>query len=123
MNYSQSEIMISWSSKIDIVGYSDNFLKEDCRICSVNAKPFYKVEQSYFALYGLPLFPTKRIVYKTCNSCNAQLKVKSTDSNLHSLSNEIPFKLKFKYVWGWIILTPILVGIISFVFWIKNNSN
>lgn len=114
--------MISWSSKIDILGYSDNFLKEDCRVCSVNAKPFYKVAQSYFTLYGLPLFPTKRTVYKTCNSCNAQLKVKSTDSNLHVLIREIPSKLKFKYVWGWIILFPILVGIISFILWIKKNS-
>lgn len=103
--------MISWSSKIDTVGYSDNFLKEDCRICSFNAKPFYKMEQSYFTLYGLPLFPTKRIAYKTCSNCNSRLKVKSTDSNLHTFNNEIPFKLKFKYVWGWIILFPIIIGI------------
>lgn len=111
--------MISWSSKIDNIGYSDNFLSEDCRICKVKSKPFYKIEQHYFTLYGLPLFPTKRVAYKTCTSCNSKLKVKSTDSNLQTLNNEIPSKLKFKYVWGWIILAPILFGIMFLIFQLK----
>lgn len=103
--------MISWSSKVDIIGYCDNFLKEDCRICSNSAKPLYKVEQSYFKLYGLPLFPTKRTVYKTCDSCKTQLKSKATDSNLDTVNRNLPKTIKFKYVWGWLIVVPIIAGI------------
>lgn len=111
--------MISWSTKIDVIGYSDNFLSEDCRICSVNSKPLYKVEQSYFSLYGLSLFPTKRTVYKTCNNCKTQLKVKQTDSNLNTINIQIPSKTKFKYIWGWIILAPIILEIIFLILQIK----
>lgn len=47
--------------------------------------------------------------------------MKSTDSNLIFLNNGIPFKMKFKYARGCIILAPILVGIVSFIFWIKKQ--
>ena len=103
--------MISWSSKIDTLGYYDDVLIEECRICSKKTKPVYKVEQAYFKLYGLALFPTKRAYYKTCGECKTQLKAKSTDSNLNDVKRHFPNKMKFTYIWGWIILLPIIIGI------------
>ncbi len=106
--------MISWSSKIDIIGYYDNVLAEECRICTKKSKPVYKVEQAYFKLYGLALFPTKRTYYKTCGECNTQLKAKSNDSNLDVVKRHFPSQIKFKYVWGWLVLLPI----VAFIFYL-----
>lgn len=107
--------MVSWSTKIDIIGYYDNILAEECRICSKKSKPVYKVEQAYFKFYGLSLFPTKRTYYKTCGNCNTQLKAKSTDTNVHTVSQYFPKKVKFKYIWGWLILSPIIIGIVYLI--------
>jgi len=103
--------MIFWSSKTEIVGYYDEFAPEDCRICGLHTAPLYKVEQSYFALYGLPIFPTARTAYKTCSGCASQLKVKKNDPNNAKLSEVLPFKIKFKYVWGWLVFIAIGLGI------------
>ena len=103
--------MISWGTKFDDVGSYTSLLDESCLICSAKSKPIYKVEQSYFNLYGLSILPTGRKIYKTCSACNTRLKAKETDSNIRLVKECVPKKIKFKYVWGWIVLLPIIIGI------------
>ncbi len=112
--------MIYWGTNFDLVGEYDNVVAENCKICSENSKPVYKVEQAYFLLYGLPLFPTGKKYYKTCPKCSTRLKVKSSDSNLRSVKLALPGKFKFKYVWGWMILLPIAIGIASIILKFKS---
>lgn len=111
--------MISWGTKFDAVGEYNNVLEEECKICSERSKPIYKLEQGYFNLYGLSLFPSGKTIYKTCQNCNTRLKAKKNDNNLDAVTRALPGKLKFKYVWGWIILLPILIGITLLVLEIK----
>jgi zinc-ribbon family len=104
--------MIYWGTAVDLIGEHSDVAAEKCKICSEHSKPVYKVEQNYFKLYGLPIFPTKKMYYKTCSACSTKLKAKSTDSNMRSVKAALPGNLKLKYVWGWIILVPIILGIV-----------
>ena len=104
--------MISWGTRYDPIGEYVSLVSEDCRICSDKNKPVYKAEQAYFKLYGMGIFPLGKTYYKTCTACNTRLKTKLTDKNLREVKNALPGQFKFKYVWGWIILAPIIFGAI-----------
>lgn len=112
--------MISWGTKYDVIGEFDNVLEEECKICSERSKPLYKVEQAYFNLYGLSLFPTGKKMYKTCKHCSTRLKANKNDSNYDVVLRALPSKVKFKYIWGWLVLLPILIGITYLILQIKN---
>lgn len=107
--------MISWSTNYDAVGTYSSNREESCKICSDSAMQIYKSERGYFRLYGLSLFPTSLTFYKTCSSCSTRLKVKSTDPINNTLKREIISPLKFKYVWGWLILGPVIAGVLYLI--------
>jgi hypothetical protein len=113
--------MISWGTKYDHVGELNDFAPEKCQICNETNASIYRVEQGYFSLYGLSLFPTSRKYFKICPSCKSRLKVRSTDENLGYLKRNINVGLKFKYIWGWLVVGPILAGIIFFLIWAKTQ--
>ena len=102
--------MISWGTKYDPIGEFDDVISEQCKICGEKSKPVYKLEQAYFKLYGLPILRTKKLVYKTCSLCNTRLKAKTNDGNLDSVYRALPVKLKFKYIWGWFVFLPLIIG-------------
>ena len=114
--------MISWATKYDSIGEYSDVVPETCKICSEKTKPVYKVEQAYFKLYGLALFPTKKLYFKTCPACNTRLKVKATDTNLNTVKRYVTGKIKFKYVWGWLILLPIILLALFLIASIKNMN-
>jgi hypothetical protein len=101
--------MIYWATNYDRIGGYDDLPAVECGICSKKNKVIYSVEQGYFTLYGMALCPTKKQYYKTCPDCSARLKVRKSDSNLNSVREAVPGRLKFKYIWGWLILAPIFV--------------
>lgn len=107
--------MISWGTNYDSVGEYSSNREEVCKICSKNANQIFKGERGYFRLYGLSLFPTSMTFYKTCSSCKTRLKVKSNDDINNTLKREIISPIKFKYFWGWLILVPILAGILYLI--------
>ena len=113
--------MISWGTKYDFVGEFYAVQEEVCKICSEKSQPIYIVEQAYFKLYGLSLFPTNKLYYKKCGSCKSKLKVKATDFNLPMVKNALPGKLKFKYIWGWMVLIPIL-SLVYYLYTIVSKS-
>lgn len=104
--------MISWGTNYDEIGEYTSGKKEVCKICTNSSIQNYKVERGYFNLYGLSLFPTSKKFYKNCSSCNTRLKVKSNDDILNTLNRIIASPLKLKYIWGWLVLGPIIVGIL-----------
>ena len=112
--------MISWGTKYDPIGELNDFVPEKCQICNEKSPAIYKVEQGYFNLYGLSLFPSSKKYYKICPKCKTRLKVKSTDANLNTVKRKIKGQIKFKYIWGWLIFAPILIGIVLFVLWAKS---
>jgi hypothetical protein len=103
--------MIFWGTNYDRIGGYDDVPAEECAICSKSNQSIYLVDQGYFNLYGMPLFPTKKNYYKTCPDCGARLKVKKSDPILWTLKEVVPGRFKFKYVWGWLIIAPIVVSI------------
>lgn len=111
--------MISWGTNYDVIGEYSTNQAETCKICSNSSTQNYKVERGYFTLYGLALFPTSKKYYKTCTSCKTRLKVKSNDSIINTLNREIASPLKFKYIWGWLILGPIIAGILYLIITFK----
>jgi len=114
--------MIYWGTKYDPVGELNQFTPEKCVVCNETNALIYRVEQAYFSLYGLSLFPTSKRYYKICPSCKTRLKIRSTDQNLSYLKRNVETALKFKYIWGWLILGPILAAIIFLVIWAKAQS-
>ncbi|MCB0476834.1 MAG: zinc-ribbon domain-containing protein [Crocinitomicaceae bacterium] len=94
--------------------------EEECKICSKKTKAIYSFDQGYFLLYGLPLFPSSKKYYITCPECDAQLKAKSSDANFRKAKSQMNGKFKFKYVWGWLILGPILFGLIYLIASVKS---
>lgn len=104
--------MISWGTKYDSIGTYEDAMEESCSICSNKDRPIFKVEQGYFTLYGMALFPTSKKYFKICTSCDTRLKVRASDPNLPSIQRAVPGRLKLKYIWGWLILLPIISGII-----------
>ena len=107
--------MISWGTKYDPIGEYNDLPDEACKICSQDGRPRYKVEQAYFTLYGLPLFKTRRQIYKTCDHCNAKLKAKKDDPNVRSVKLYVKSPFKFKYFWGWIVPLILLLLVLSFI--------
>ncbi|MDG1330808.1 MAG: zinc-ribbon domain-containing protein [Crocinitomicaceae bacterium] len=112
--------MISWGTKYDPIGELNDFPPEKCQICNESNRATYKVEQGYFSLYGLSLFPSSKKYYKICPDCKTRLKIRSNDPNLTDVKRKIKGGVKFKYVWGWLILGPVLVGIVMFLMWAKS---
>ena len=112
--------MISWGTSYDFIGEYSNVPPEECKICSDKNKPVYKLEQAYFKLYGMGIFPTKKFYYKTCVSCNTRLKVKNNDINLNSVKNALPSKNKFKYFAGWIVIG--LIGLLILWLYLEFSS-
>lgn len=104
--------MISWGTNYDEIGLYSTGQNEVCKICANSSIQNYKVERGYFKLYGLALLPTGKKYYKTCSNCNTRLKVKSNDDIINILNREIASPLKLKYIWGWLVLGPIIVGIL-----------
>ncbi|PCJ27920.1 MAG: hypothetical protein COA97_03025 [Flavobacteriales bacterium] len=102
--------MIIWGTRYDLIGEFNNVPLEKCKVCLDINKPIYKAEQAYFRLYGMSLFPTFKLYFKSCTACSVKLKVKSIDINLHTVKNALSGSLKFKYIWGWLILLPIIAG-------------
>lgn len=113
-------MFISWGTKYDSIGELNEFLPEKCQICNETKPAIYRVEQGYFNLYGLPLFPTSKKFYKICPQCKTRLNVRSTDTNFDTLKRKVKTGIKFKYIWGWLILGPILIGLVYFVLWVKS---
>ncbi len=104
--------MISWATKADYVGELSDVHSETCKVCSQENKPKYQIEQNYFILYWLPIFRTKRIIYKICTKCSFKSKLKignntlidnSSASAVILVNSTFPKKMKLKYIWGWII--------------------
>jgi predicted RNA-binding Zn-ribbon protein involved in translation (DUF1610 family) len=111
--------MILGGTHFDHLGEYDDVVAEDCKICRKQNKPIYLVEQGYFKLFGMALFPLSKKYFKTCSSCKVKLKVRTTDSNFRSVKAATPGGFKLKYVWGWIILIPIVIGVAIFLQSIK----
>lgn len=107
--------MISWATKVDFLGTFEDCPEEVCSVCGKSGKPVYHVQQNYFKLYGLPIFPTAKVISKSCNLCRFQTKAKQTDGNLPTIMEVFPFKHKFKYYWG-IIVFVLLIGLVSWFF-------
>lgn len=101
--------MISWGTRYDLVGEFSEVQPEVCKICTEHSSPVYIADRSYFTLYGLPLFPTGKLYYKSCSECSVKLKVKQTDLNLPSVKRALPGSIKFQYIWGWLVVIPILL--------------
>jgi hypothetical protein len=112
--------MISWGTKYDYIGEFSNVQEEECKVCSAKIKSVYTCEQGVFTLYGLPLAPTSKKYFRNCPSCKAKLKAKRSDSNYALVTQQLQGGFKFKYVWGWIVLIPIIIGIIRFFMWVKS---
>ncbi|MES2587817.1 MAG: hypothetical protein V4622_02485 [Bacteroidota bacterium] len=117
--------MISWATKIDFIGKLDDTLVETCKVCGQENKPIYNVEQVYFLLYWLPIFPTNRLIYKICPSCSFKSKLRNkqsnliddnSNSNLANINFHFPKKNKLKYFWGWIVYALIFALIGLFIF-------
>ncbi len=112
--------MISWGTKYDRISEVESASEAECKICSKKTKAIYSFDQGYFLLYGLPLFPSSKKYYITCPECDAHLKAKNSDANFKRAKQQMQSKFKFKYVWGWIIFAPILVGIGYFFYWVQS---
>jgi len=113
--------MINWATKYDYLGNYNRVPEEPCTVCSKKITPEYSAEQSYFTLYGLPLFALGVKYFKVCDACSAKLKARASDGNLREVKRVIPGKIKLKYVWGWIVLLPAIAGIILLILEIKNS--
>ena len=112
--------MIYWGTQYDIIGEYNQVAKEECKICSELITPAYKVEQGYFKLYGMGLFPVSKTYYKICPACSTRLKAKNTDINLQSVKKALPGKNKFKYFAGWIVIGVIALLILWLYLEISN---
>ncbi len=115
---------INWATKADFIGEHADRESSACKVCSAEQKAIYQVEQNYFLLYWLPLFPTKRVVYRICSSCSFKSKLRAGGSRLlddHSadklteLNSYFPKKYKFKYFWGILVFALIAALIAWFV--------
>ncbi|HLP12651.1 MAG TPA: hypothetical protein VK177_12015 [Flavobacteriales bacterium] len=102
---------------VDLVGTTESLTAEPCKVCSEKVKCTYQVEQSYIALLFLPLFPTKRTIYRVCSNCSARLKVKPTDQDYAWVNETIPKRFNFKYYWGIVALAGL-----AFLLWRWYNS-
>ena len=111
--------MISWGTKYIRLAEVESEAEAVYKICSKNTKAIYSFDQGLFTLCGLPLFPSSKKYNITCPECDAQLKAKFSDANFKRAKQQMESKFKFKYVWGWIILLPILIGIAYFFYWVK----
>ncbi|MCE3294504.1 MAG: hypothetical protein K0R65_218 [Crocinitomicaceae bacterium] len=118
--------MISWATKADQLGELTDTVNSTCKVCSAENKAVYTVIQNYFLLYWMPVFPTKREIYKTCPSCTFHRKLKKTDSGLldtdfsplEQINARFPKKLKLKYFWG----TFVFAAIFGLIAWFIINS-
>lgn len=97
---------------IDLVGKTESIHAESCKVCSEKIIYQYNVEQHYIGLLSLPLFPSKRIIYRICPKCNAKLKIKIKDPDFDWVNQTIPKRFSFKYYWGNVVL-----AVIAFLLW------
>lgn len=114
--------MISWATKIDPLADITDPVSSTCKVCSASGQARYLVEQNYFLLYGLPLFPTKRVIFRICPSCSVKSKLRPGNSRvlddyasnkIAELNTAYPPKMKFKYFWG----AFVLAFIVSMIAW------
>lgn len=113
--------MISWATKTDPVADLADTELSACKVCSASGHARYLVEQNYFLLYGLPLFPAQRVTSRICPFCSFKSKLRRGSSHLlddHAgnkmaeINSAYPKKMKFKYIWGNLVLL-IILGLIA----------
>ncbi len=88
-----------------------------CRVCKKESEKQFQLYQAYFSMFGLPLFPTRKIVYWTCSSCSVRKELKVlTNNTIDSFEQDIAVSLReknrshtqFRYYWGSILIWLIL---------------
>jgi hypothetical protein len=94
-------------TNVDLVGSVASDITGPCQICSEKIRHIYNVEQQYFIFLFVPLFPTKRQVYKICPKCNSRLKVRSYDPDFEWVNKSIPKRFNLRYYWGIFVLAGI----------------
>ena len=88
-----------------------------CRVCKKESEKQYQLYQTYFSFFGLPIFPTRKIVYWNCTSCSVRKELKVFSNNtLDGFEQDIAVSLRennsshthFRYYWGSILILMIL---------------
>ncbi len=64
-------------SKQRFVTVHDEKVNSICKVCSKETEISYQLQQKYFTILALPLFPMGKIVYWSCKSCSVIKELKS----------------------------------------------